>query len=147
MRDPDSNAGFTLLEVSAVVLIVALVAALAIAWSGGTGHARLKAVALEAAALFRRERVGAILTGSQRNIFLDGKRRALVSDAGDSVTIPTDVTVNILGSNEPWIEHLAIIRFQPDGASSGAVVRLSREGVEYEIRINWFTGSIAVESR
>ena len=31
-----------------------------------------------------------------------------------------------------------------DGASSGAVLTLSREEVNYEIRVNWFTGAVAV---
>jgi general secretion pathway protein H len=49
--------------------------------------------------------------------------------------------------NELWEGRSAVVRFYPDGASSGAVVRLSREKAEYEIRINWYTGGVAIEPR
>src|SRR5579871_4732701 len=79
MCDADREAGFSLIEVVAVMLIIALLSGLAVAMMPGTGRAQLKAVALETAALFRRERLGAVLTGSNRVVSLDGERRALSS--------------------------------------------------------------------
>jgi general secretion pathway protein H len=143
----DRKAGFTLIEVVAVMAIIALVASLAITMIPGTGRARLKALTLETAALLRRERLGAILTGRERDVSLDGERRVLVSDGGDAVAIPQDVVVDVLGVNELWAGRSAVVRFHPDGASSGAVLRLSREKAEYEIRVNWYTGGIAIEPR
>jgi general secretion pathway protein H len=140
-------AGFTLIEMMAVMLIIALVAGLAVTMTPGTGRAQLKAVALEAAALFRRERLGAILTGHNRLVALDGDYRSLVGDGGDVVAIPRDVVVNVLGVDEQWSGRRAVVRFHPDGASSGTVLRLSREGAEYEVRVNWYSGGVAIESR
>ena len=147
MRSFDRQAGFTLIEVMAVMLIVALVAGLAVTMTRGTGRAQLKAVALETAALFRRERLGAILTGRNRLVSLDGEHRSFVGDGGDAVTIPRDVVVNVRGVDERWLGRQAVVRFHSDGASSGTVLRLSREGAEYEIRVNWYTGGVAVEAR
>src|SRR5712691_3153183 len=141
----DREVGFTLVEVVAVMLIIALVASLSITMIPGTGRARLKALTLETAALLRRERLGAILTGRERHVSLDGKRRMFAGDSGDVVAIPHDVVVDILGANELWAHRTAVVRFHPDGASSGAVLRLSREKAEYEIRINWYTGGVAIE--
>jgi general secretion pathway protein H len=141
----DRTAGFSLIEVVAVMLIIASVASLSITMIPGTGRARLKALTLETAALFRRERLGAILTGRERHVSLDGQRRVLVGDGGGVVAIPHDVTVDVLGTNELWANRSAVVRFHPDGASSGAVLRLSREKAEYEIRINWYTGGVAIE--
>jgi general secretion pathway protein H len=140
-----SKAGFTLIEVVAVMLIIALVSSLSVTMMPGTGRARLKALTLETAALLRRERLGAMLTGREREVSLDGKRRVMVGESGDVVAIPHDVIVDILGVNEQWEGRAAVVRFYPDGASSGAVVRLSREKAEYEIRINWYTGGVAIE--
>jgi general secretion pathway protein H len=131
----------------AVMLIIALVAGLAVTMTPGTGRAQLKAVALEAAALFRRERLGAILTGHNRLVALDGDYRSLVGDGGDVVAIPRDVVVNVLGVDEQWSGRRAVVRFHPDGASSGTVLRLSSEGAEYEVRVNWYSGGVAIESR
>jgi general secretion pathway protein H len=144
MWSTDRRSGFTLIEVMAVMLIIALIASLIVTMTPGTGRAKLKAVTLESAALLRRERLGAILVGRDRQVSLDGERRALVGDAGDIVAIPPDVVVNVLGADELWSGRLAVARFHPDGASSGAVLKFSREGAEYEVRVNWYTGGVTI---
>jgi len=136
--------GFTLIEVMAVMLIIALVASLVIAVTPGTGRVTLKALTLQTVALLRRERVGAMLTGSDRRVSLDGPRRLLVGDGGDVVAIPRDVILDVLGADEVWSGRTAVVSFHPDGASSGAVLRLSRERAEYEIRVNWYTGGVDI---
>jgi general secretion pathway protein H len=144
MWSADRKSGFSLIEVMAVMLIIALVASIVVTITPGTGRARLKALTLEIAALLRRERLGAILTGRDRGVSLDGDRRTLVADGGGAIAVPPDVTVDVLGVNELWSGRLAVVRFHPDGASSGAVLRLSREGAEYEVRVNWYTGGVAI---
>jgi general secretion pathway protein H len=98
MSSADRTAGFTLIEVVAVMLIVALVASLVITMPHGTGRASLKAVTLETATLLRRERVGAILGGRARRVSLAGDRRVLVGDSGDTVAIPPDVAVDLFAN-------------------------------------------------
>ncbi len=144
MWSADRKSGFTLIEVMAVMAIIALVASLVVAMTPGTGRGKLKALTLEIAALLRRERLGAIMTGRDRQVSLDGERRALVGDGGNAIAVPPDVVVNVLGANELWSGRVAVVRFHPDGASSGAVLKLSREGAEYEIRVNWYTGGVAI---
>jgi general secretion pathway protein H len=143
----DRRAGFTMIEVVAVMAIVALMATLAIMQLPGTGRAQLKGIALETAALLRRERTGAVLTGRARRVLLDGEARALIGDGGRSVAIPADVRVDLLGVNEALHGRRTVVRFHPDGAATGAVLMLSREKAAYEIRINWYTGAVAVEAR
>src|SRR5262245_6470849 len=144
---PGGEAGLTLHGVVAVMVIIRLLGGLAGGMMAGTGRAGLKAVTLETAALLRRERLGAVLTGRNRVVSLDGERRALVGEGGGVVAIPRDVVVNILGVDEQLSGRQTVVRFHPDGASSGTVLRLSRQGTEYEIRVNWYTGGVAVEPR
>jgi general secretion pathway protein H len=143
-RTADRRAGFTLIEVVAVMLIIALVASLAVTTMHGTGRGRLKALALETAALLRRERLGAVMTGRERQVSIDGEQRVLVGDGGDVVAVPRDVVLDILGIDALWSGRQAVVRFHPDGASTGAVLKLSREKAEYEIRVNWYTGGVAI---
>jgi general secretion pathway protein H len=138
------QAGFTLVEVMSVMLIIALVASLAVTIIPGTGRGQLKASTLQIAALLRRERIGAVMTGQERQVSIDGERRVLVGDGGDVVAVPRDVVVDILGIDALWAGRQAVVRFHPDGASTGAVLKLSREKAEYEIRVNWFTGGVAI---
>jgi general secretion pathway protein H len=143
-RTTDRRAGFTLIEVVAVMLIIALVASLAVTMMPGTGRGRLKALALETAALLRRERLGAVMTGRERQVSIDGEQRVLVGDGGDVVAVPRDVVLDILGIDAMWSGRQAVVRFHPDGASTGAVLKLSREKAEYEIHVNWYTGGVAI---
>jgi general secretion pathway protein H len=143
----DRKAGFTLIEVVAVMLIIALLAALAVTMMPGTGRAKLKAVTMEAASLLRRERLGAILTGRERQVAIDGERRVLIGDGGGTVAIPADVVLDLLSAGPAQTNRAVVVRFHPDGASSGAVLRLSREKAEYEIRVNWYTGGVSIEPR
>ena len=140
----DRGTGFTLIEVVAVMLIIALVASLAVTMMPGTGRGGLKALTLETAALLRRERLGAVLTGRDRQVSLDGERRVLVGDGGNALAIPRDVVLDVLGIDAVWSGRQAVVRFTPDGASTGAVLKLSRENAEYEIRVNWYTGGVAI---
>jgi general secretion pathway protein H len=140
----ERRAGFTLIEVLAVMAIVALVAGLAITMIPGTGRAQLKALTLDTAALMRRERLGAILTGRDRQVFIDGEHRRLIGDGGSTIAIPRDVVLDILGSDQAGSDRRSIVRFHADGASSGAVLKLSREGVAYEVRVNWYTGAVKI---
>ncbi len=144
MRTANRIAGFTLIEVVAVMLIIALVASLAVTMLPGTGRGRLKALTLETAALLRRERLGAVLTGRDRQVSIDSERRILVGDGGDVVAIPRDVVLDILGIDALWSGRQAVVRFSPEGASTGAVLKLSREKAEYEIRVNWYTGGVSI---
>jgi general secretion pathway protein H len=126
------------------MMIIALVASLAVTRMSNTGRGGLKALTLEAAALLRRERLGAVLTGQDRQVSLDGERRELVGDGGSVLAIPRDVVLDVLGIDAVWSGRQSVVRFAPDGASTGAVLKLSRENAEYEIRVNWFTGGVAI---
>jgi general secretion pathway protein H len=145
VSNTERKAGFTLIEMLAVMMIIALIAALVLTALPGTGRAQVKALALQTAALFRRERLGAVLTARTREVSIDGKQRALIGDSGDRVVIPRDVVVDVLALDEVWSGRRAIVRFLSDGTSSGTVVRLSREGAVYEVRVNWYTGGVRVK--
>jgi general secretion pathway protein H len=128
----------------AVMAIVAVIASLVLPMAQGTGRPRLQALALETATLIRTERVGAVLTGRVRRVSIDGERRLLIGDGGRWVRIPDDVTLDLLGTKEPWAGKRLIVRFEADGSCSGAVIRLVRGGAAYEIRVNWYTGGVSV---
>ena len=140
----DPQAGSTLIEVMAAMLIIALVASLAVTTVPGTGRAKLKALALETAALLRRERLGAVLTGQSRRISLDRAERILAGEGGETVAIPPDVVLDVVGADETWLGRQVVVRFMPDGASTGAALSLSWEGVRYDVNVNWYSGRVAI---
>jgi general secretion pathway protein H len=125
------------------MLIIALIAMLGVAMTRGSGRSELKGVTLRTAALLRRERIGAILTRSERAVSLDRASRRLTGEGGDVVVVPSDITLDVLSAREEAAPRF-VVRFHPDGASTGAVMRFSLEGAHYEIRVNWFTGGVAI---
>jgi general secretion pathway protein H len=40
--------------------------------------------------------------------------------------------------------ELVVVRFHPDETSSGTVLKLSREEAQHEVRVNWYTGGVAI---
>jgi general secretion pathway protein H len=146
MSNIERRAGFTLIEMMAVMLIIALLSGLAVTMTAGSGRARLKATALDAVALLRRERLGAMLSGRPQHVALDREKRELIGESGGKVVLPRDVELAILSAEGAPGQMQPIVRFLPDGASSGAVLTFARERAEYEVRVNWFTGGVSIDA-
>ena len=93
------------------MLIVALVASLVATTTPGTGRGQLKALTLEIAALLRRERLAAILSGRDRHVSLDGERRVLVGEAGERFGFP------VMSWSTCWAQAAqAVIMATPEGS-------------------------------
>jgi general secretion pathway protein H len=140
----EAQRGFTLIETMAVMMIVALVASVAVTMTKGSGRGQLKALALDTADLLRRERLGAVLTGRRRQVFIDGDGRTLFGGGRKTVKIPGDVVLDLIGTDTSLTGRRLVARFEPDGSSSGAALRVSRDGFGYELRVNWYTGGVTI---
>src|SRR5262245_11468841 len=140
----DRRAGSSLIEMMAVMLIIAMLASLVGALLPGTGRGKLKALTLETASLLRRERLAAVLTRTSRRVSLDAGARKLVGASG-AIAIPRDVVLDVIGVDEMWSGRQAVVRFEPDGASTGAVLKFSWDKVRYEVDVNWYNGRVAVD--
>ena len=147
MPQTDAEAGFTLIEVVCALAIIALLAALVLpAIPRGTSQQRLAGYAIEVAALLKGDRNAAIRNHAQVATSLDAKRRIVISGATASIVeIPADVSFEALLAQRCGDRRVgATIDFFPSGASCGGVVALARQGVKYQIRVNWLTGGIEV---
>jgi general secretion pathway protein H len=136
--------GFTLLEVVCVVAIIAILAALVSPiLPRGTSRVRLESYALATAAVLKSDRNAAIRRQSQIATGVDVASRLVRSGATSRVVqMPSDVDVEALLSTRCGPPSGGSIRFFASGMSCGGVIRLSRPGAGYEIRVNWLTGGI-----
>ena len=146
MSNPDPRAGFTLIEMMAVMTIVALASTLVLTMTQGTGRAELKATVFETASLLRRVRMSAMVSGHDRLIALDSEARIFIGQTGGIVHLPRDVALDIVSADTSFTAKRPIVQFHPDGASSGAVLKFTRESAGYVIRVNWFTGGVAIDA-
>jgi general secretion pathway protein H len=148
--DTAATAGFTLLEITAVVAIVAMLAAILLpALPRTTSRQRLAGYAVEAAALLKADRTAAVQRSSQVNAQIDAAGRMIRSGAtGRALWIPADVAFQAMlprTCNERPAH--ATISFFASGMSCGGTIVLSRLGTGFEIRVNWLTGGIEVAAR
>lgn len=141
------EAGFTLIEVVCVLAIVALLAALVLpAFPTATSRTRLASYAVDVAALLKGDRNAAIRNHAMVSTLLDVDRRAVRSGSrAAAVQVPPDVAFSALLAQRCAGRMVgSTIDFFPSGASCGGVIAISRQGVGYEIRVNWLTGGVEV---
>ena len=141
------EAGFTLIEVVCVLAIVALLAALVLpAIPRATSQERLAGYAVEVAALLKGDRNAAIRSHAPVATTLDADRREVRSGGSDAVVeIPADVTfAALLAQRCSGRPTGSTIDFFPGGESCGGTIAISRNGVGYQIRVNWLTGGVEI---
>ncbi|MGA2495512.1 MAG: prepilin-type N-terminal cleavage/methylation domain-containing protein [Roseiarcus sp.] len=146
MRD---EAGFTLIEVACVLAVVALVATLALpALPRGTSSARLEGYALQIAALLKSDRIAAIRRGTPVATWLDADARTVRSGAsGAIVALPSDVSFDALLAERCGDRRVgSSIDFFPSGESCGGTIAVARQGLGFQVRVNWLTGAVEVVS-
>ena len=147
MREQD---GFTLLEMVAVIAIVAMLAAIMLpVIPHATTRQRLEAYAVETAAFLKSDRNAALQRHAQISAQIDAKGRTIRSGASSRIMhIPADVSFQAmlpLTCNERPAR--STISFFANGMSCGGTIVLSRLGAGYEVRVNWLTGGIEVATR
>jgi general secretion pathway protein H len=140
--------GFTLVEILAVLVVLAIVGAVAAAsLSARRGGDVLQATAYELASRYRAARAAAIRHAASRTVVIDMARRQV--SAGVDIAplrIPDTVSVTSqMSASEQRAPKSAGIRFLPNGASTGGKVRLETGRQAYEVRVNWLTGRVVVE--
>jgi general secretion pathway protein H len=142
------QAGFTLVELLVVLVVLALVAGLAATQLGSRhGGAVLQAAAHELASRCRAARAAAIRQAASRTVVIDMVDRVVTTGAGvaplriaDTISVTTETS-----AAERQGQRVAGIRFFPNGGSTGGKVRLETGRQAYEVRVNWLTGRVVVE--
>lgn len=139
--------GFTLLEIVCVLAIIALLAAIALpALPRHTSLPGIEAYALETAALLNADHDAAQRQHRDVATVIDAASHAIRSGAsGHMLQWPSDVTVqSLLAARCNRQATAATIRYLASGMSCGGVISLTRDGVGYQVRVNWLTGGAEV---
>lgn len=141
-----ADAGFTLFEMLAVLVIVALTtAAISTLYRTPSGASQVKAAALLTASHLRDLRSGAMTTGTETVAEIDTANRILsfgthIAPLQLSPSVELEVTS---ADSERRSDNISGIRFFPNGASTGGAILFRVKGAAYELRINWLTGRVS----
>jgi general secretion pathway protein H len=139
--------GFTLIEVVAVLAIVALLAGLTLPMlKPRSTPATLDAYAVRIATLLKADRFAAMRSGAPVVTSLAAQDRTVRSGGGHGlVQTPADIALDaVLAERCAGAKMGAGIVFFPTGLSCGGVIELTRESQRVEIRVNWLTGGVEI---
>ena len=139
----EGQAGFTLVELLAVLVILALAATAVLQIGrGSVESARVRAFLIDAEAMMREARIAAVETMAEQDVVVDTKARRLVSQGtGMVLDVPSGVSLEgKLARLEGKARGSYVVRFYPSGGSTGASLPFRFRGKVYELRVNWLTG-------
>jgi general secretion pathway protein H len=143
----EAQAGFTLLELLVVLVMLALSATAVISVGRSSlESARVRSFMVEAEAMFRDARTAAIETRTQTAVMIDSKgRRLSLAGGGRVLVLPRGVSLDAKVA-VPKDGGLPSIRFFPSGGSTGGQLTFDFRGRSYGLRINWLTGRADVQA-
>lgn len=141
-----ATAGFTLLEVIVVLVVLSLGLAL-LAMRGPPRSARLeiRAAAAEMAQALRLARGRAIAGNAPVGLTLDLARHSWRLDGAAERVLPPGYAIAIrAAATETAGNRLAAIRFAPDGSSTGGWIDLSDGHRRMQIGVDWLSGRVTI---
>jgi general secretion pathway protein H len=142
-----STAGFTLVELMVVMVIIALVMGLvATSLSRSISGAEARAATRKVVASLRYTRARAVIDKTEQVFLVNTEERSYLAPGRKQVNLPEGVDVTITTArSELTSEDVAGIRFFPDGGSTGGHIELTVNDREYRINIAWLTGEASLE--
>jgi general secretion pathway protein H len=146
-RAPDDAAGFSLLELLIVLMLMAIIAAVTLPIFGpGVSTTDLKRAAREIAAGLRLARSQAIAQRAEAILELDVAARAFRVPPDPRVhTMPEGIELKLFTAQRDLIsDQVGAVRFFPDGGSTGGRITLAAGERKFDVDIDWLTGRVSI---
>jgi general secretion pathway protein H len=138
--------GYTLLEMLVVLGLLSMIMSLSLTTHPLGSRRSLESISTEIATLLQSAKIRAISQNAERTIIIDPVTRTLSTGSSDEpVTLGVDVGIAVLTARREVKEGRAMIRFYPDGSTTGGTVQLTRGDRIVSIHLNWLTGQIRRE--
>jgi general secretion pathway protein H len=150
-RQPISReAGFSLLEIIAVMALLTLAAALVMPQLRNTRQSlRLRTVAVDIASNLKMTRDQAMKTNTDAVFVLDTAKRSYAAlGVLAPKAIPKDIAVSFESqAAETDGPSRAGFRFRPDGTASGGAIKLQAGASVSAISIDWLSGAVTLKGQ
>lgn len=136
--------GFSLLEIMLVLTLIGLMFGLvAISMGRGVSNAEIRNANREVAAAMRYTRSLAMRSHAEQTFSVNIEDKSWQAADRSPVQIPQDMDITIdTARSEVTGETTAGIRFFADGSSTGGRIRLSSDGREWVVGVEWLTGEV-----
>jgi general secretion pathway protein H len=144
------HCGFTMIELLAVILVIAMVAALSPPlFSSAVSVTQHRAAARDVAAMLRLARTEAVAKRVDIGVDFDLEQRTMQMPAATNkriAKIPDGIELNLTTTAaETKNEKQASVRFYPDGGATGGRVTLKVRERELRVDIDWLTGRVSID--
>lgn len=135
--------GFTMLELLAAITIVGLLLALAVPASVRSYESmQYRQAVRDVITALATARYNAINTGRAQDVAIDPVANTIAS-AKEKLSIPKGFTVAVHTARELNRDRLGVIRFYPEGGSSGGGIDMTRiDGSGVRISVDWLVGRV-----
>jgi general secretion pathway protein H len=142
VRDTSARAGFVLLELLAVMMILALAVAVGTTALSHRASATPLQVAEQVQGAMQRARAEAMRTGTDTAVTIDlARRRVDYLPGATPIALPPTMRIRVrTGAGLVSAEGAARLVFRADGSSSGGALRFEEAGRAAGIEVSWLTG-------
>ena len=143
--EPAGAGGFTLIEILAVLAILGIVLSLVAMRGPGTPLVLdLRATAGQVADTLRLARARAIATNRAIDVLFDGDGHRVLPAWGGAQVLPAEIGMVLLGIGGPIEAPRLVVRFTPDGGSTGGGVELVAGQRRVRVGASWLSGHVVV---
>lgn len=141
-----ASRGFTIIEILAVVALIALaVTVVSVSVGGGLKGAKVKAASRDLVAALRYTRGQAIVKRETKTVSVDVDKRRYKATGKKWVELPQDMSMKLFTArSELEEEGVGRIRFFPDGSSTGGHIDLLRDDATWRVEVLWLTGEVSL---
>lgn len=142
-----SAGGFTLLELLAAITVVGMLLAVAVPASVKFYESvQYRQSIRDTITLLASARHKAVTSGKAQDVVINPERRSVTFGA-EVHRLPKEVQLAVTSAREVNRENEGVIRFYPEGGSSGGGIDIERPGVGgVSIQVDWLVGRVTHEA-
>ena len=134
--------GFTLIEIMIVIVIMTgLAVMLAVQIVGRLDNVKIATAGKDLMAALRYTRGQAMISGEEQALVVDVQKKSYRAADKAEVLLPETMEMEIY-TGEVLSQDTGLIRFFPDGGSTGGKVAVGANGRKWTVRVGWLTGDI-----
>ncbi len=141
--------GFTLIEMIAVVVLLAIVMSIVtFSFTKSLDATRVRAASRDLVAALRYTRGQAIVKGEPKVLVLDLEHNSYTAPDKAPVSLPDNMVLRLTTASREQIDaSTGGIRFFPDGSSTGGNIAVVLGQREWHINVAWLTGQIELDEQ
>ncbi len=150
-RQPTAHrlqAGFSLIELLVVIILIGLVLAVAAtSFAGSLDSVKVRRAAKDVASALRYTRGQAIVKREEQTMSINVDERVYTAPLRKPVDLPEDIDVKLRTATSDIVDNsTGRIRFFPDGSSTGGRITIIAGNHEWQVNVAWLTGEVTVDT-